>query len=341
MPDACASTAHPPGRPQSRRQTVIGLAVFAVLAAIALGLYSTQSRFNPAVLNFLQGAAVGANPSASAAALLDLPEGLSPLSPAERFDRETLSDKIDGKAELYLSAGFIRLDSQRIALAGRPQDWIEAFVYDMGSGTNAYAVFSQQRRGDGTPLEIAEFAYRAENAVFLTHGRFYLELVASGTESRLLESLESLARSFVAQRPIARTAIAERELFPREGLAEASIRLIPADAFGAAGLDRVFTATYATGAGEMTAFLSRRESPQAAADLARSYVDFLRAYGGEVSPGDTPVDGTAVIAILDMVEVVFAQGPFLAGVHEAPSREMALELAGRLAARLKEAPRVP
>jgi hypothetical protein len=320
---------------------LIGLVVFAVLAVTAAGIYLVQFRFNPAVLNYLEGAAVVTQPPASAEPLLGLPEGLSPLSPPERFDRETLSDKINGKAELYLSAGFVRLDCQRIALSGRPQDWIEAFVYEMGSAPNAYAVFSQQRRSDGTPLGFAEFAYRAENALFLAHGSFYLELIASSKDPRLIDSLEALARGFMAQRPAAGTAIAERDLFPREGLDEAGIRLIPADAFGVAGLDRVFTATYSTDGDEITAFLSRRSSPQEAAGLAQSYVEFLKAYGGEASLADAPVDGAAVIAILDMYEVVFAQGPFLAGVHEAPDRETALSLSGRLAEKLKEASRVP
>lgn len=342
MSDACASIAHPPRRPPSRRQTWIGLIACAVLAAIAFGVYSAQFRFNPAVRNYLQAAAVSAKPSAAAEPVLDLPAGLAPLSPAERFDRETLSDKIDGKAELYLSAGFLRLDCQRIALTGRPEDWIEAFVYDMGSAQNAYAVFSLQRRADGTALDFAEFAYRAENALFMAHGAFYLELVASGTDRRLLEALETLARGFIARRPLAKpAALAERDLFPKDGLAEASIRLIPADAFGVAGLDRVFTATYAAEGGEMTAFLSRRANPQEAVELARSYVAFLKAYGGEVSLAAAPVDGTAVVAILDMYEVVFSQGDFLGGVHEAPSRERALALAGRLAEKLKEVPRVP
>jgi len=320
---------------------VIGLIVLAVLAAITVAVYSTQFRFNPAVLNYLQGAAVIAKPAASPEPLLDLPEGMSPLSPPERFDRETLSDKINGKAELYLSAGFIRLDSQRIALAGRPDAWIEVFVYDMGSVPNAFAVFSLQRRIDGAALDFTEFAYRAENALFLTHGPFYLELIASGRDERLLASMETVARRFMTRRPVAAAAIAERDLFPKEGLREASISLIPADAFGAADLDRVFTAIYAADGGEMTAFLSRRASPQEAADLARSYVDFLKTYGGEAQFAYEPVRDTAVIAILDMYEVVFSQGAFLGGVHEAPSREKALALAGRLAEKLKEVPRVP
>ena len=341
MSDACSNTAPAPNGSRSRRQTTIGLAVLAVLALTGFGIYSAQFRFNPAVVNYLEGAAVATAPAAPAGPLWELPEGLSPLSPPERFDRATLSDKINGKAELYLSAGFVRLDCQRMALSGRPEDWIEAFVYDMGAAPNAYAVFSQQRRSDAAPWDFAEFAYGAENALFLAHGTFYLELIASSREPRLLGFLELLARGFMARHPVAAAAIAERDLFPREGLDEAGIRLIPTDAFGVSGLDRVFAATYTADGGEMTAFLSRRANPQEARDLARSYVEFLKTYGGEASPSGAPVDGVTVVAILDMFEVVFAQGPFLAGVHEAPDREQALSLSGRLAEKLKEVPRVP
>jgi hypothetical protein len=338
MSDVCLSTASPPRGARSPRQTAIGLIVLAVLAAIAVAGYAIQFRFNPAVLNFLQGAAVASRTSAPAESFLHLPEGLSSLSPPERFDRETLSDKINGKAELYLSAGFIRLDCQRLALAGQPELWIEAFIYDMGSPENAFAVFSTQRRADGIRLELAEFAYRAENAVFFVHGQFYLELIASGTDDRLDVSMEALGRAFISSRPAAQAAISERDLFPPRGLAAAGISLIPSDAFGFAGLDRVFAAAYTLDGTEMTAFLSRRADPQAAAALAGAYVDFLKTYGGEVKASDDPVPGAAIVAVLDMYEIVFAQGPFLAGVHEAPDRDQALMLAKELAAKLKEAP---
>jgi hypothetical protein len=338
MSDVCSSTASPPRGPRSARQTAISLIVLAVLAAIAVAGYSTQFRFNPAVLNFLQAAAATSKTSAAAESLMDLPEGLSPLSPPERFDRETLSDKIDGKAELYLSAGFIRLDCQRLVLAGQPDLWIEVFIYDMGSPENAYAVFSTQRRADAVPADLAEFAYRAENAFFFVHGRFYLELIASSTDGRLAESMSALARAFISSRAVAPAAISERDLFPSRGLAAAGITLIPSDAFGFAGLDRVFAATYTLDGKEMTAFLSRRADPQEAAALAVAYVDFLKTYGGEVKASDDPVPGAAIVAILDMYEIVFAQGSFLAGVHEASDREQALSLAKELAAKLKEAP---
>src|SRR5512144_1193881 len=146
MPETCSSSIAPPPDKPPGRQTLVSLATLGCLLAVAAGLLWTQSRFNPAVVNFLQGTADRAKETSPAAPMpkeqiLPLPEAMSPLSPAEHFDRETLSDKIDGKAELYLSAGFTRLDCQRVSLAGQPDAWIEVFVYDMGSVENAYAVF--------------------------------------------------------------------------------------------------------------------------------------------------------------------------------------------------------
>ena len=340
MPDTRSSPAPSAPEAHSGRETIVALCVLASLAVIAIGMAMVQSRFNPAVVNFLQGTADRAKglPAAPATEepILPIPEGMSPLTPAERFDRETLSDKIDGKAELYLSAGFARLECQRLALAGQPDLWVEVFIYDMGSFENAYAVFSAQRRADATMLDFAEFAYRAENALFFVHGPTYVEMIASGTDDRLRTSMDALARAFILSRPVARATIAERDLFPKTGLVATSIGLISADAFGVAGLDRVFTATYAIAGAEMTAFLSRRADPQAAAGLAGSYVDFLKAYGGEVQASGDPLPGAAVVAILDMYEVVFSEGSFLAGVHEAPDRDKAVALAKELAAKLKE-----
>ena len=342
MSENCPTPILPRTGQPSSRQTRIALAVLVCLLAVAAGLFWTQSRFNPAVVNFLQGTADRAKVSAAAPVaaepILALPEGMSVLSPPERFERETLSDKIDGKAELYLSAGFIRLDCQRFALAGQPDLWVEAFIYDMGSPENAFAVFSTQRRADAIRMDLAEFAYRAENAFFFVHGHFYVELIASGTDDRLAASMNALARAFIGSRPMAQAAIAERDLFPKPGLVEAGISLIPSDAFGFAGLDRVFAATYMMDGKEMTAFLSRRTDSQEAAALAGAYVDFLKTYGGDVQASGDPATGAAIVAILDMYEVVFAQGPFLAGVHEAADREQALILAKELAAKLKEVP---
>ena len=62
------------------------------------------------------------------------------------YDSISLSDKINGKAELYLAAGFARLETQRFALTDNPGQWMERYLYDMGQHANAFSVFSAQRR---------------------------------------------------------------------------------------------------------------------------------------------------------------------------------------------------
>ena len=156
--------------PVTRMERLVGFGVLMALAAIALGIYTVQYRFSPAVT-----AREVLSKSATATESLSLtdlaPPDVQAFSPPERFDPETLSDKINGKAELYFSAGFRSLETQRFALDGDPTLWFEMFVYDMGTARNAFSVFSMQRRGDLEAGGPTPFAYATPNGRFLAHGR--------------------------------------------------------------------------------------------------------------------------------------------------------------------------
>ncbi len=169
-----------------RMEQLVGFGVLVVLAAIALGIYTVQHRFNPAVT-----ARQELSKSATATesfSLADLaPAEIQPFSPPEHFDPDTLSDKINGKAELYFSAGFRSLKAQRFALAIDPALWFEMFVYDMGTARNAFSVFSMQRRGDLEAGGPTPFAYATPNGRFLAHGRYYLELVGAEASDPLMK----------------------------------------------------------------------------------------------------------------------------------------------------------
>ncbi len=141
----------------SSRQTFSSLAILTILIMIGAGVMVTQYRYNPAVLqkDALSSTADNisrSSPPSSDKSFLPLPQGLVPLTAGEIFEAQNLSDKINGKAELYLSAGFTRLVSQRFKDESASDLWLEAFVYDMTNGHNAFSVFSAQRREDGVPL---------------------------------------------------------------------------------------------------------------------------------------------------------------------------------------------
>src|SRR5271157_4178434 len=161
---------HSKARSPGPGERAIAACALAALAVVLAGVCIQQSRFDPAVM-----ISAGGPPAAPAPGMPGLlegwPAGLSPMSGAEAFSPGTLSDKIDGKADLYLSAGFVSLRDQRVALAGSAGSWMEMLVFDMGLPANAFSVFSSQRRPNAADASIADYSYEADNELCLVHGR--------------------------------------------------------------------------------------------------------------------------------------------------------------------------
>jgi hypothetical protein len=322
------------------KQTMLSLIILGTLAAISGGVFLAQFNYNPAVKQMATVLAAAdkrpvAAPASAEKSLISTPPGQSPLSPPEIFDAATLSDKINGKAELYLSAGFVRLSSQRFKDPNAGDLWMEVFVYDMGSPQNAFSVFSAQRREDARTLEIGQYAYQTPNALFFVHGHFYVEIVASDISETIISPMIAIAEAFIAGHPVQIQAIGEKELFPKEGLIQTSIALVSADAFGYERFDQIFTATYQLQDSELMAYYSRRKTAREAEELALGYGDFLIAFGGKTAESDPGIKTARMIHILDTYEIIFSHGPYLAGVREAAEKQAAQELAMQLFNRIK------
>ncbi|NIS62152.1 MAG: hypothetical protein GTO13_16075 [Proteobacteria bacterium] len=320
------------GQP-TKNETYIGLGILLALAGIVIGVFLKQFHYNPAIL-------VPRSPKAGNSAtsivdlagdtLTDLAEGMVPLSPPEIFGPENLSDKINGKAELYLSAGFLSLLTQRLAEKGDPGSWMEVFVYDMGNVRRSFAVYSVQRRPDAENVSLTDFAYRTENALFFAHGRYYVEMIASVTTGKMEEALRSFAHRFIEKTGAHGERIDELTLFPREHLDKDSIMLLISDAFGFDRLNNVFMANYTVGNTELTAFLSLREDSSEASELVAAYHGFLIENGGVDVKSEITIPGAKLVEILDTFELIFSHGKFLAGVHAAEDKGEAEKFAGTL-----------
>jgi len=327
-------------------ERMTGYAVLGLLACVAAWLAVQQAAFNPAVIvamNHPKGAGrivtgqQGAALTQSAGFLAGI-QGFPALSELESYTPESLSDKIDGKAELYLASNFQEMACQAFAVADARA---EVFLYVMEAPKDAFAVFSGQRRQGAEQLALAQNAYATENALFLTKGRYYLELVADHASPELRPALESMAQALLAALPGDAAQDSEASLFPAEGLRQDSVRLAVSDALGMEGLENVYTAEYALPGGEAAAFLARRETPAQAQAQAQAYAAFLASNGFKPASGPDLSglpEGARVLALEDMIQVVMTRGPVLAGVHDSTSRAAALELARALGAALAKAP---
>ena len=329
----------PVSRPSSSRaQTISGGVILLALALIALGVLYRQAHYDPAAWGrpTLAGGA-----AATAGGALDLDglaaPGLKPLGPAERFNSQTLSDKINGKAELYIAAGFQALACRRYALDSDPAAWFEAFVFDMGQSRGAFSVFTVQRRNQGKALDLAPLAHQNGGSLFMLRGRYYLEIIGSSAAPALQEGMRAWARAWLPLAPASQAGPSDLELFPSQGLQAGSLALLASNVFGFDRLDQVFTGSYLLDGQEATLFLSRRDDPAQAAELAQAYAAFLLANGGAEAQAEGLPAGARLVGIMDTFELVFSQGPYLAGVHGGETQAVALELGRRLAARLVEA----
>jgi hypothetical protein len=331
-------------RETGKSETVVSAAVMVVLGVIAAGVFFKQFQYDPTMFSVSVHRSEipeGSNSvNGDGLALSEyLPEGMAHLTPMEFFDPNNLSDKINGKAELYLSAGFVELRSQRFVQVDRPDAWMEVFIYDMGAMENSYSVYSTQRRTDAENVDVAQFAYLTKNAIFFVRGREYVEIVAATPDEELLSKMLAFAKSYVGEEPSETEELNELALFPVKHLEESSVSLLASDVFGFENLNNVWIAAYGIDNVTITAFLSKRESHEEAARLADEYYRFLKENGAEDREFEGDIPSAKQVEIFDVFEVVFSHNRYLGGVHEAEDLSAAKEIAVLLYKRLSEVSR--
>lgn len=282
-------------------------------------------------------------PAPHAGAFPDLgtlaPEGIEPQAAAETFDPENLSEKIDGRAELYLAAGFASLRCQRFGRPGDAGSLFEVFIYDMGAHRRAFAVFAAQRRRGAARLALTEHGCATENALFFVHGPYYVEIISGASGDAARAAPLAYAQELVRAIAVPDERIGELALFPEDGLEPDSFGLLLSSAFGFDGLEDVFTARYGVEGERVTAFLSVRRSEAEAAEKAARYRDFLIENGG-AGEGEPPgAPGVSLVRTLGAYEAIFARGNFLGGVHGARTRGAAERVAADLQRALRRSGR--
>ncbi len=323
-----------PGKMEAR----LSMAVLALLIIAGTGVVMRSFTINPGVVALRPDShQQSLAPASDQRALIDKTgTGMAPFSPPERFSPDTLYEKINGRADLYLSSGFVSLNTQRFSMHKTTGNWVEVFVYKMATAENAFSVFSMQRREGALAAGIVPNAYRTENALFMVHNIFYLEIIGTDIAEALQQAIGRLAHAFVQAHGGSAVASAPgANLFPESDLQAESLQLVTANAFGYEQLDRIHTAEYLIDGTRLTAFVSDRQTAEAASTLAAEYRQTLVSYGASTIDTPLPVEGAAVIQFFDAYEIIFSRGRYLAGVHEAGSLEAAGTLAGQLAGHLE------
>ena len=312
------------GSTTSPRQTLISVAVLVALAGIAAGVVLSKLAHSEGTDD---SGDTGVDALAEAMAFVErLPDSLSRFGEVERYTAENLFVPINGRAESYISKGFVALGVQEFYLGGEPDAVVTLWVYDMGEATNAFAAFSTQRRPDAETLDLAEHAYASSGSVYLAHGRFYVEVdAAPDPPAAMADAARTLARGFVEGLAIGESGQLEgHSLLPEENRRPGSIQLIKSDAFGFAGLDNVWLARYDVDGVEATGYVSKRTDAAEAEQLALACIDLLISLGAEQDSGGSLLEPSGVWGgVLDgRYYYVFHAEHFVGGVHDCGDRDV-------------------
>ncbi|MBN1626824.1 MAG: hypothetical protein JW944_09895 [Deltaproteobacteria bacterium] len=318
-------------------ESFISLSIIVALIIIGISILLQQYRFDERYFNasVMQAGLGGAGKESASQDMGSLkidaesPVGYSPMSDQEDFDHVSLSDKIDGKADGYLQAGFVMLATRRFVKDSDQDQWFEFYLYDMGSPRNAFSVYSSQKREGVTPQDFTEFAYSTENALFFACGRFYIEIISATRDTKIIEDMIAMSKDFIVRQPADNAELPELEFLPAEDLDRGSISLLAKNGFGYDRFDNIITATYLVDGKKIMSFISIRETPQNAEELSKGYDDTLSEFIGNerLKPETDRIPGLVIADVFGEYEMFFTKGNIIAGIHSASDKNLGEEIA--------------
>jgi len=235
------------------------------------------------------------------------------------FGPANLYEKINGRAGLYFSFGFVKLTFGTYRHAKQPEQYVDCYVYDMGELENAFGMFKVEQGGEAEPVQIGREGYVAEDSIFFWKGSCYVQLLVpqSGeTYSRFVPALAEAAAELIDDDGRKLWADA---LLPQEDRIDRSFAYVRADAFSLDFLKNVYTADYRAGETTWTLFVHRASDDRQPRDLLSKYGDYLGKYG--------KVEGRSEDYLVGQVsgyyDAVFAVGQYFAGLNGCADRAVA------------------
>ena len=154
------------------------------------------------------------------------------------YDRETLSDRINGEAELYMPYGFDRMVAARFTSEKTPTAGIDVEIYRMGSLLDSFGMYSNYRQKDGQSVNIGAESNLSGSQLFLYKGRYFIHIQATGTDSSNSDALAECAKLVASSLPGERNRPSELSAFDRPEIVKGTERYLPQSLLGYDFLNR-------------------------------------------------------------------------------------------------------
>lgn len=239
------------------------------------------------------------------------------------FTPDTLYEKINGRADLYFQFNFKQLTFAKYINEQAPDDDIQIYLYNMGAPQNALGIYKTELPEHPEPADVGKEGYRSGPSVFFWKGPMYVSVMAFAPS--LADICLTLARELAGTIEADEQILWAEVVLPQEDMVSGGLQYLATDVFGLDFLNEVYVAEYSNSKGRAKLFVHRAAEESAAGTLFESYTAFLRDYGELVGEQG----GIVVGEVGGVIDAVFREGLYLAGVTEAADAAVAREEAQR------------
>jgi len=245
----------------------------------------------------------------------------------KQFTQENLYEQINGRASFFLAYDIIRMTYVSFVNSDETTQFINLSIYDMGTPTNAFGVFSAERSQGESPLDLGRAGYRSDANYFIWKGQYYIRIISSETTDEFQRIAMDLARKVTdflldsGEQVWGLTALPLTDRMPE------SVQYFKVDAMGLDFMRNTYTATYRKGNTLVTAFLSQQDSVESARANVVRYAKYAKKYGKGI---DRLKAGEVELVSCDMggsYDVVYQKGRLIGGVSYVEDRGLAIRVA--------------
>jgi hypothetical protein len=255
------------------------------------------------------------------------PKGWQIFDEVKQFTPENLYEQINGRASFFIAYDMIRMTYVSFVNSDKTSQFINLSIYNMGTPTNAFGVFSAERSQGESPLELGRAGYRSDANYFIWKGQYYIRIISSEATNEFQRIGMDLARKVTdflldsGEQVWGLTALPLTDRMPD------SVQYFKVDAMGLDFMRNTYTATYRKGNTLVTAFLSQQDSAESARAKVVRYAKYAKKYGkgtdrlraGEVELVSCDMGGT--------YDVVYQKGRLIGGVSYVEDRGLAIRVA--------------
>jgi len=255
------------------------------------------------------------------------PKGWRIFDEVKQFTPENLYEQINGRAAFFLAYDMIRMTYVSFVNSDETTQFITLSIYDMGTPTNAFGVFSAERSQGESPLDLGRAGYRSDANYFIWKGQYYIRIVSSETTDEFQRIGMDLAQKVTdflldsGEQVWGLTALPLTDRMPE------SVQYFKVDAMGLDFMRNTYTATYRKGNTLVTAFLSQQDSAESAQTKVVRYAAYAIKYGKGI---DRLKAGEVELVSCDMggsYDVVYQKGRLIGGVSYVEDRGLAIRVA--------------